>query len=220
MANPLDLQEQEQLDELKAFWKQYGNAITWALTLALLAFSGWSGWGWWQREQGVKAGAMFEELDKAAAAGDAERAQRVMTDLKERHPGTTYAHQGALLAARVLAEKGRGDDARAALTWVAEQAPDDAYRALARLRLAALLLDAKKHDEALKALDVSMPEEFTALVADRRGDVLLAMKRRDEAVAAYRSAYQGLDDKVDYRRLVEAKLAALGAAVAASGATR
>jgi predicted negative regulator of RcsB-dependent stress response len=220
MANPLDLQEQEQLDELKAFWKQYGNAITWALTLALLAFSGWSGWGWWQREQGVKAGAMFEELDKAAAAGDAERAQRVMTDLKERHPGATYAHQGALLAARVLADKGRGDDARAALNWVAEQAPDDAYRALARLRLAALLLEAKKHDEALKALDASMPAEFTALVADRRGDVLLAMERRDEAVAAYRSAHQGLDDKVDYRRLVEAKLAALGAAVAASGATR
>ncbi len=209
-----------QLDELKAFWKQYGNAITWALTLALLGFSAWSGWNWWQREQGVKAGAMFEELDKAVAANDAERAQRVMADLKERHPGTTYAHQGALLAARVLADKGRGDDARAALSWVAEQAPDDAYRALARLRLSALLLEGKKHDEALKLLDTAAPPEFAALTADRRGDVLMAMGRRDDALAAYRSAYQGIDDKTDYRRVVEAKLAALGASAAASGATR
>lgn len=220
MATALDLQEQEQLDELKAFWKQYGNAITWALTLALLAFSAWSGWNWWQREQGVKAGAMFEELDKAAVAGDADRAQRVMTDLKERYPRTTYAHQGALLAARVLADKGRGDDARAALTWVAEQAPDDTYRALARLRLAAILLDGKKHDEALKLLEATMPPEFASLTADRRGDVLMAMGRREEALAAYRSAYQGMDDKTDYRRLVEAKLAALGASPAASGAMR
>ena len=83
MATSLDLQEQEQLDALKAFWKQYGNLVTWVLILALGGFAAWNGWNWWQRDQGVKAGAMFDELDRAVAAGDAERAGRVFADLKE-----------------------------------------------------------------------------------------------------------------------------------------
>jgi predicted negative regulator of RcsB-dependent stress response len=62
MATPLDLQEQEQLDALKAFWKQYGNLITWALIAALAVYAGLNGWKWWQREQSAKAGALYEQL--------------------------------------------------------------------------------------------------------------------------------------------------------------
>lgn len=215
MANQLDLQEQEQLDELKAFWKRYGNAITWLLTIALLAWAGWNGWNWWQRDQAAKAGAMFEELDKVAAAGDAERAGRIFADLKERYPGTAFAQQGGLLAAKLQLAKGQADAARASLAWVAEHAAEDEYRAIARLRLAGLLLQDKKYDEALKQLDGAKAPSFAALVADRRGDVLLAQGKKDEAKAAYQAAWQGLDDKVDYRRLVDAKLTALGAAPSA-----
>ena len=86
MATQLDLQEQEQLDALKAFWNKQGNLITWTLVLVLGAFAAWNGWNWWQREQAAKAGALFEELDKAATAGDAERTTRIFADLKERHP--------------------------------------------------------------------------------------------------------------------------------------
>ena len=67
MASPLDLQEQEQVDALKAFWKQYGNLITWTLTLVLAGFAAWNGWNWWQREQGVKAGA-FRDVDSDTVA--------------------------------------------------------------------------------------------------------------------------------------------------------
>ena len=73
MATNLDLQEQEQLDELKAFWKQYGNLVTWALILALGAFAACNGWNWYQRDQATKAGAMFDELERAAQANDALR---------------------------------------------------------------------------------------------------------------------------------------------------
>src|SRR5512139_1941071 len=89
MANTLDLQEQEQLDDLKAFWKRWGNLITWVITACLLAFASWNAWGWYQRDQAAKAAAMFEELDKAASAGDAERVGRIFNDMKERFPGTT-----------------------------------------------------------------------------------------------------------------------------------
>ena len=219
MATPLDLQEQEQLDDLKAFWKQYGNLITWTLTLALTGFAAWNGWNWWQREQAGKASAMFDELDRAAQAADVERSTRVFADLKERFPRTAYAQQGALLAAKVQADKGQADAALASLAWAADNASEDEYRVLARLRAAGLLLDKKQYDEALKQLDaVGQAKTFEALVADRRGDVLLAQGKKVEARAAYEAAYKAMDAKLEYRQLIDTKLTALGAAPAASAA--
>ena len=216
MATHLDLQEQEQVDALKAFWQQYGNLITWALVAALLVYSGITGWQWWQREQSAKAGAMFDELDRAANAGDVDKTARVFADLKERYPRTAYAQQAGVLAAKLQFDKGKADDARASLSWVIEHAVEDEYRALARLRLAALMLEAKQYDDALKQLDGVPDGPFAALAADRRGDVLLAQGKPPEARAAYERAYKLMDDKVEYRRLLDAKLTALGASPAAS----
>jgi predicted negative regulator of RcsB-dependent stress response len=218
MATQLDLQEQEQLDALKAFWKQYGNLITWLLILLLGAYAAWNGWNWWQRDQALKASAMYDALDQAAQAGDAEKSARVFADLKERFPRTAYAQQAGLAAAKVQFDKGQLDAAKASLTWVADNAAEDEYRTIARLRLAALLAEAKQYDEALKQLDAAKAPGFEALVADRRGDVLSAAGKKAEALAAYQAAWKTMDEKVEYRRLVEAKLTALGAAPAASGA--
>lgn len=220
MATSLDLQEQEQLDELKAFWKKYGNLITWLLIAVLAAYAAWNGWNWYQRDQGQKAGAMYDELERAAQAGDADKVGRVFGDLRQRFPGTAHAAHGGLLAARLQFEKGQADAAKASLAWVADAARPEELRTVARLRLAGLLLDAKQHDEALKQLDGADAAEFAALVADRRGDVLAAQGKPAEARAAYESAYKTMPETVEYRRLVEAKLTALGAAPAASGAAR
>ncbi|MDP1691286.1 MAG: tetratricopeptide repeat protein [Burkholderiaceae bacterium] len=219
MATHLDLQEQEQVDQLKAFWQQYGNLITWTLTLALTGFAAWNGWNWWQREQAVKASAMFDELERAAQAGDAERSARVLADLKERFPRTAYAQQGALLAARVQAEKGQADAALATLAWASDNAGEDEIRSIARLRAAGLLLEKKQYDAALAQLDAAAQgknaKEFEALVADRRGDVLLAQGKHNDARKAFEAAYKAMDAKLEYRQLIDAKLTALGAAPAA-----
>ncbi|MEO7152909.1 MAG: tetratricopeptide repeat protein [Burkholderiaceae bacterium] len=223
MATHLDLEEQEQLDALKAFWKQYGNLITGILVAALTAYAGWNAWQWWQRDQAYKSGAMFEQLERAALIGDADQVKRVFDDMKSRYPRTVYTQQGALLAAKTQAAKGQMDAARESLAWLGENAGEDEYRTIARLRLAGLLLDQKKYDEALKQLDASAPKEFEALVADRRGDILLAQGKPEDAKAAYGKAWQAMADSVDYRRLIEAKLTSLGAppaAVAATGAAR
>ncbi len=212
MATHLDLEEQEQLDQVKAFWKQYGNLITWALIAVLAAFAGWNGWHWWQRDQSGKASAMYDELERAAQAGDAAKAAGVFADMKERFARTTFTQQGALLAAKVQFDKGQADAAAVTLKWVSDNAAEAEYQTAARLRLAGLLLDQKKYDEALKALDAGSAKEFDALVADRRGDVLLAQGKTDDAKAAYTKAWQAMDATVEYRRLVEAKLTALGAA--------
>jgi predicted negative regulator of RcsB-dependent stress response len=212
MATQLDLQEQEQLDALKAFWNKQGSLITWALVLVLGAFAAWNGYQYWQREQASKAAAMFEELDRAALAGDAEKAGRVFTDLKSNYPRTAFAQQGGLVAAKTQAGKGLADAAKASLTWVAENGVEDEVRTIARLRLAALQADNKQFDDALKTLDAAKAEGFEGLVADRRGDTLMAMGKKPEARTAYQAAWAAMGEKVDYRRLVEAKLTAMGAA--------
>jgi predicted negative regulator of RcsB-dependent stress response len=212
MATQLDLQEQEQLDALKAFWNRYGNLITGVLIVVFGAFAAWNGWQWYQRDQGQKAGAMFDELDRAVQAGDAARAGRVFADLRERFPRTALAQQGGLLAARVQFDQGDAEAARASLAWVAEKGAGDEARTVARLRLAALQAEARQFDEALKTLDAAKTEGFEALVADRRGDVLLAQGKPAEAKAAYQAAWAAMSDRVAYRRLIEAKLTSLGAA--------
>lgn len=216
MASALDLQEQEQLDQLKAFWAKWGNAITWVATLVLLAFAAYNGWNWWQREQGLKASAMADQLERAAAAGDVTALGGRFADLKSSYGGTVYAQHGGLLAAKVWYEKGQVDAAKAALAWVAENGSDEDLQAIARLRLAGIMLDGKQVDEALKTLDAIRAPTFAALADDRRGDVLLAQGKPDAAKAAYQAAWKAIDERSDYRRLIEAKLTALGAAPGAA----
>ena len=221
MATQLDLEEQEQLDQLKAFWNQYGNLISGLLIVIAGAYLSWFGWNWYQRDQGTKAGAMYDEFDRALQAADAERAGRIFNDMKDRFPRAAFTGQAGLAAAKLAGEKGQADAARADLAWVADSASESEYRTIARLRLAGLLLDEKKYDEALKQLDGVDGAEFQALAADRRGDVLMAQGKAEEAKAAYAKAWAAMDAKVDYRRVVEAKLNVLGvdpAASAASGA--
>jgi predicted negative regulator of RcsB-dependent stress response len=223
MATNLDLQEQEQLDALKSFWKRWGNPITWLLIAVLAAIAGYNGWTWYQRDQGVKAGAMFDELDRAVGAGDAEKATRVLADLRARFPRAAYTVQGALLTARVQFDQGQADAARESLRWAAEQTTEPELATVAAIRLAGMLLDAGQPDEALRVLALAKAGGFEPLVADRRGDILLAQGKAEEARGAYQLAWAGLADRVDYRQVVEAKLTALGAppapAVAATPGT-
>jgi predicted negative regulator of RcsB-dependent stress response len=215
MATHLDLEEQEQLDRVKHFWKQWGNPITWLLVIVLGSYAAWMGWRWYERDQGVKAAALYDELDRAVREADAAKVERAFGDLRQRFGSTAFTQQGALLAARFQAEQGQTDAAIATLTWAADKADEAEYRTVARLRLAGLLLDQKKHDEALKQLDAANAAGFEALVQDRRGDVLAAMGRNDEAIAAWTKAWQTLDERVEYRRLIEGKLTAAGAPPAA-----
>lgn len=210
MAKHLDLEEQEQLAELKHFWNEYGNLITWVLIAVFGAIAAWNGWQYWQRTQATQAASMYDEVERAAMAGDLARVERAFSDMKDKFGRTTYAQQAGLLAAKALADKGNIDAAKAALAWVADKASDEGYQAVARLRLASVLVEAKAYDEALKQLSGGFPKEFEALVADRRGDVYNLQGKKVEAKAEYAKAYKSFDERAEYRRLVEVKLSALG----------
>ena len=210
MAKHLDLEEQEQLDELKHFWKRYGNLITWVLIAVFGAIAAWNGYQYWQRQQAVQASSMYEEVERAVKSGDPARLERSLADMKERFGSTVYAQQAGLIVAKAQYDKGNVDAAKAALTWVAGNAADEGYQAVARLRLSGLLLETKAYDEALKLAAGSFPDDFAPLAADRRGDILMAQGKKTEAKADYEKAYKGLDERTEYRRLVEVKLNALG----------
>lgn len=213
MANNFDLQEQEQLDELKHFWSKWGTPITWTLLVIMGGFAAWNGYQLWQNRQAQQAMALVEAVELAAQAGDMARVEQAFGDLQSGYGGTTQAGQAGLLAAKALADAEKWDTAKGVLTWVAEKSADDGYMALAKLRLAGVLMEQKAYDAALAQLSGRMPVEFAGVAADRKGDVLALQGKNQEAIAEYRRAYQAFDDSVEYRRLVEAKLNALGAQV-------
>jgi predicted negative regulator of RcsB-dependent stress response len=218
MARHLDLEEQEQLAELKHFWNQYGDFITWVLIAVFGSVAAWNGWQYWQRTQATRATSLYDEVERAAEAGDTARVERAFSDMKDKFGRTSYAQQAGLLAAKAMVDKGNTEGAKAALAWVADKASDEGYQAAARLRLAGLLIEAKAYDEALKQLAASFPKSFEPLAADRRGDILALQGKKAEARAEYLKAWQGLDDRSDYRSLVQVKLNALGADPAAAKA--
>ncbi len=210
MATHYDLEEQEQLAQMKHFWAKYGNLITWGLIAVLGAFAAWNGWQYWQRKSALEAAALYDELERAVQAQDTDRVQRVWADMQAQAARTVQAQQAGLLAARVLNAAGQTDAARQALRAVAESPADADVASVARLRLASLELQAEQPEAALGWLAQGMAPGFEGLAADRRGDALMAQGKAEEARQAYRQAWTALDATQDYRRIVEAKLNALG----------
>ncbi len=211
MASHLDLEEQEQLDELKHFWQRWGDLITWLLIAFLGGYAAWMGWQSYAAKQALQSAALYDTVERSAIGGDDALLDRSLADIKEKFAGTTYAQQAALLAARVYQDKDRKADAKVQLAWVIDKAGDEGYQALARLRLAALLIEDKAFDEARKHLTAKTPEAFAPLMADRLGDLAMLQAQPAEAVQHYQKAWKGFEPNADYRRLVAVKLSALGA---------
>lgn len=210
MANHLDLEEQEQLDQLKHFWKQYGNAISWILIVFASVFASWNFYQYWQRTQATQAAAMYGEVERVLTTADTAKIDRSFQDMKERFASTTYAQQAGLLIAKHYQTVGNVNAAKVALEWVAEHSSDQGYQAIAKLRLAGILMESKSFDAALQQLTGVFPVGFDALVADRKGDIYVLQGKKKEAIAEYEKSYKNFAEQIEYRRLVEVKLNSLG----------
>jgi predicted negative regulator of RcsB-dependent stress response len=205
-----DLEEQEKLDELKDWWKRWGNWVSLALAGALVATVGWQWWKNHQAAQAVEAAVIFDRLDQAAEAGDAKAVREIGGMIIDKYTGTGYAPRAALILAGVNLSQKDSKSARAQLEWAVEHARETGLKDLARLRLASLLLDAKEYDTAMGQLNAAHSDAFAPRFNDLRGDVLLAQGKTQEAKAAYDAAYKALDERNSLRQLVGFKLDALG----------
>lgn len=207
----LDLEEQEKLETLKAWWKQHGNLVLLVVAAIALAVAGTQAWRYYQRTQSLEASQLYDALARAVDAGDAKAMRDAGGALIESYPRTLYASMGALVSARYNFDKGDLKSAKAQLQWVIEHSRSDEFRDLARLRLAAVLLDEKAYDEALKVLDEKYAEAFAAQVAALRGDVLVAKNQAAQAKAAYQLALDKADKRNNaFRDSVRMRLEALG----------
>jgi predicted negative regulator of RcsB-dependent stress response len=212
MATNLDLEEQEQLDQLKHFWQQWGNAISTALAVIALVYLGYTGWNYWQRQQASQATVLFDTVERAQRSSDLVLMERAVSDIKDKFGGTVYASQAALLLSQSLQEKDRSDDAQTHLQWVVDHGADSGYQAIARLRLSAMLIDKKQNEAARQLLTTTVPAAYQPLVQDRLGDLAVLDGKKSDAVGLYQSAWNAMDPRAEYRRLLEIKLAALGVA--------
>lgn len=207
-----DLEEQEQIANFKAFWARFGNLIMGVLIVALLAYAGYNFWQSRQRTQAVEASALYDELQAALAASDNAKSQRIAGDIKQKYEATVYAQMASLAAAKTAFEANDLKTAKAQLQWVVDKGNDE-YKAIAKLRLAGVLLDEKSYDAALKLLNETYPAQFSAEVADRKGDVLVAQNKITEARQAYVAALAAMHKDNPGRQLVQLKLEAIGGTV-------
>ncbi|MEK6243079.1 MAG: tetratricopeptide repeat protein [Pseudomonadota bacterium] len=206
-----DLEEQEQLASVKGWWHDNGTRVLAAIAAVAIVVSGWQGWRVWQANQAQEAGAQYDALLKAAQGGDAKALRDAGGTLVESFPRTLYASMGALVAARFHVERADLKNAKAQLQWVVDRSPSDELRDLARLRLAAVLLDEKAHDEALALLEAKRAAPLEAQYAALKGDILVAKNKPADAKAAYRLALEKTDQRsAAFRNSVQLRLDALG----------
>jgi len=208
----LDLQEQEQLEALKTWWKDNRNQILGALLIVVIATGGWRGWQYYQNQQSTGSANLYQQLIEQLASNDAKRVNDAAAAVTNKFGSSIYAARAELLAARVNEQTNDPARAKTELRWVINNSGEATLKDVARLRLAALLLDEKKYDDALALLDAKHPDSFDGLYSDLKGDVLSAQGKIAEARSSYNLAYEKIDPQSMYRSLIQMKLDALGPA--------
>jgi predicted negative regulator of RcsB-dependent stress response len=209
-----DLEEQEQIASLKAFWNKYGNLATWVLIIGLGSYVGYTYWKNRQVSQAVEASALYDQLQVSLTAKDNVKVQRIAGDVETRYAASSYAQMSAMAAAKSAFDAADLKTAKVQLNWVVAHGNEE-YQSIAKLRLAGVLLDEKAYDEGLKLLATPFLPQFVSSVADRKGDILVAQNKVPEARAAYQAALDAMDQKNPGRTLVQLKLEAIGGTVAA-----
>lgn len=202
----LDMQEQEQVDALKAWWKDNSKWVFAAVIIAVVGFAAMQGWKRYQAQQNEEAGKLFGEVVKQSFSNDPKRINDAADALAERFSASVYAVRAQMMAAQSNLQAKDIARAKTQLRWVIDHSNEAGFQDMARLKLASVLLDEKAYDEAMKQLDATHPEAFTGLYADLKGDVLSAQGKNEEAIAAYQAALDKLDSKSMYRNLVQLKL--------------
>ncbi|MSP85823.1 MAG: tetratricopeptide repeat protein [Methylotenera sp.] len=204
-----DLEEQEQLDEFKAWWKQNGAMISTLLIALLVAYITFQGWHYYQNKQAVEASTQYQEL-LVTEGKDLKIIQAKSTALMEGFSGTPYAGRAALFAARANYQANEIKSAKAQLDWTIKNAKETAISALASLQLANILAEEKDFAGALKLLNASHDAGFDGLFSDLKGDILVGLGKNVEAKEAYQQALTKLEPKGKFRALTQQKLESLG----------
>lgn len=179
------LTEEQQVEQLKKLWDDYGNIFA---TLILLVALGITGYHWWQNRQHnirIQASSLYETMLMAEQAEKFKDSELFAGHLIKQHGHTTYADFARLLLAKHAADKGKSDEALAILTKVTKNAASKQLKNLARLRLARVQLVQGHAKQALASANQVQDPAFASLAAEIRGDAFTALKQYEQAKVAY-----------------------------------
>ena len=205
-----DLQEQEQIDVLKAWWKDNRRAVILTVIAAVIGAGGVMAWRYNQHARAQEAAGLYAELQQLVPQNNTKKIREAAALIIENFSSTPYAPRAALIAAKADYQAADTHSAKALLLWVIDHASEDELQDIARLRLAAMLLDEKDYAQALRLLDAKHSPAYDAFFSDLKGDVLVAQGKPAEARSAYQAALSQIDKKSAYRQLIQIKLEALG----------
>ena len=204
-----DLEEQEQLDELKAWWKTYGKMISNTVLALLVGYAAYQGWKYYQTKQAVEASSEYQAL-QVTDEKDLKAIQTKSAVIIDKYNATPYAGRAALFAAKANYQANDTKSAKAQLEWAIKNAKETSVSAIASLQLANILAEEKDYQAALKLLEAPHDAGFDGLFSDLKGDVLVGLGKNIEAKAAYEHALTKLDAQGKYHTLTQQKLEALG----------
>ena len=205
-----DLQEQEQIDNIKALWKQWGSLVVTVLLAAVVGIIGTKGWQSYKQGRAEAASGVYIALEDALQAKDLNKAKTQLAQIKSNYASSPYASRGALLVAQAQVAAKDLKGAQEQLQWVLQETKEDDLKDLIRMRLATVQLDQKQYAEALKTLEAKPADVYMASFADLKGDILLASGKAAEAAKAYEIAINKADKASPLHQFLQLKIDALG----------
>ncbi len=200
------LTDQQQAERLRSWLGENGWYLLGGLALGLAGLFGWRQWEAHRFEDAEQASALHAEMLSAIRVDRSSRAEELATQIVAEHGDSPYADQARLAMARVKLERGEPEDAARYLRETMERSSSEEMVHIARQRLARVLMQQEKPEEALKLLVVPEKSAFAARYHELRGDALYALNRLDEARKEYEAALQGGENGMVDQGFVQAKL--------------
>ncbi len=206
-----NLEEQESIDNLKNWWDRWGTLIMVGVTAVCLAVAGYNGYRWYKHRQTAQASTAYAALQAALASKDDKNISSLSDGLIDKYGSTVFGPMAAFASAAYAAANGDAATAKARLQWVVDHGGRAEFEAVARVRLAGLLLDEGSADKALSVLTAFKPasDAEKVIVGDRLGDVYLTLGRTDDARRAWNEAFELARDGDPMKGLLEIKTGSL-----------
>lgn len=199
------LTEQEQIDLLKGWIKQYSLVILSGVVMAGIVIMGWRYWQQRQNKIMSHASALYDEMLTSRAQNDSQNMQNQADKLMTHYGKTVYSEMAAFALARDATSKKDFTTAESQLRFVITQGHVVAFRQIARIRLARVLLAEQKPEESLHTLSKVDDKTFNGLIDEVRGDAYLALKKIDMARESYQKALDELPNAEVMRPLLQMK---------------
>jgi len=179
------ISEKEQIEQIRAWWSEYGGYVIGGLGLGIALLVGWNYWQSSKLEAQLASSALYETITNDVVEGNLEEAEIAAGDLAANYPNTAYAAQAQLALARLYMDKNRDQDAAESLQAVLDSPADDALKGVARARLARILLYQGEAQQVVDLLEGQANGAFAAIYNELLGDAYEALGRHEDARAAY-----------------------------------